>query len=83
MQLVALYVGDIAVDRGGVHQQRRRGETIIVGLEAGRILPPCETSDRKFLKAFEHRESGLPALSRRHVARRRREVQRDQRLSAR
>src|SRR5262245_56431554 len=67
MQLVTLDVRDIAVDRGGVHQQGRRGETIIVGLEAGRMLAALRDVGQEISEGFEHRKvaAGAFAASRR------------------
>jgi hypothetical protein len=38
MQLVALEIGHIAVDRGGVNKQRHRRETIVIVLEIDPML---------------------------------------------
>ncbi len=51
MYLVALEIGHVAVNLGGVDEQRSRRETIVIVLEVGRMLADL---GQEFAKAFEH-----------------------------
>ena len=59
MQLVALEIGHVAVDRGGVNKQRRRRETIVMVLEMGRMLAVFRDLGQEFAKVFEHTQAGV------------------------
>ena len=73
-QPVALDLGHRAVDHGGMDQQRRGGEAIVVVLEAGVIflaagqigqkLLECLQHDRPFSRSF----SAIPAMRERPLA---------------
>jgi hypothetical protein len=54
MQLVALEIGHVAVDRGGVNKQRHRRETIVIVLEMDRMLTVFGDLGQEFAKVFEH-----------------------------
>ena len=54
MQLGALDVGYVAVDRGRMDEHRRRREPIIVGLEVDRLLATVRDVGEKSTKALEH-----------------------------
>ena len=54
VQLVALGVRNVAVDGGGMHEQRRRREAIVVVLEADRMRAVIRCLGQKFAKAIEH-----------------------------
>src|SRR5262249_37087475 len=54
VQLVALGVGNVAVDGSGMHKQRRRREAIVVVLEADRMLAAFRRLGQKSAKAIEH-----------------------------
>src|SRR4029453_17822841 len=59
VQLVALRRGHITVDGGGVDQQRRRSEAIVVVLEMGRMLLALGNVGQKSAKAFEHERAAV------------------------
>jgi len=54
VQLLALDVGNVAVDRGGMHEQRGRRQAIVVVLEADRMRAAFRRLGQKFAKAIEH-----------------------------
>src|SRR5712691_301218 len=54
VQLVALDVRHGAVDHDRVHQERGSGETIVVGLEAARMLAALGDIGQEFSKNLEH-----------------------------
>jgi len=53
-QLAALGVGDVAVDGGGMDEQRRRGEAVVVMLEVGGMLVAVRHLGQKLAEALEH-----------------------------
>src|SRR5262249_57108791 len=54
VQLLMLDVGNVAVDGGGVDEQRGRRQAIVVVLEADRMLAAFRRLGQKFAKAIEH-----------------------------
>ena len=63
-QLAALGVGDVAVDGGGMDEQRRRGEAVVIVLEVGGMLVAVRHLGQKLAEALEH--GAYPGA--RHVA---------------
>jgi hypothetical protein len=54
VQLVALEVGNVAVDGGGMHKQRGRRQAIVVVLEADRMRAAFRRLGQKSAKTIEH-----------------------------
>src|SRR5207248_2170294 len=54
MQLVALGVGNVAVDRSRMNEQRCRSEAVVAVVEPSRMLLAFRHFGQKFAKALEH-----------------------------
>ncbi len=54
VQLLALGIGDITVDGGGMDEQRHRREAIVVMREVGRMLVAFRHLGQKLAKARKH-----------------------------
>ena len=54
VQLVALDIGDVAVDGGGMNEQRGRREAVVVMIEVDRMLAAFRYLGQKLAKAIEH-----------------------------